>query len=183
MMNTADIGKEKARITRSPGYPLFPLEEAVSKIKILWDKDKRAGSRKDSALAHLGYKSVKSGTALRTLATLKKYGLTEERDGRIYLSGIALDLVIYPPGDEKYQKALQAAALSPSIYNKLYDQYKNGLPSDATLKSELTRVDEFHPSHVDGFIRNFRATIAFAGLEALPEGSYIWISLLPGVHR
>jgi hypothetical protein len=152
---------------------MFSLEEALGKVKILWEKDRRAGSRRDSALEHLGYKSVKSGTALRTIATLKKYGLTEERDGRIYLSNLALDLVIYPPDDERYQKALREAALRPSIYNKLYEQYRDGLPSDTTLRSELTRVDEFHPLHVDGFIRDFRSTIAFAGLEAMPAGRQI----------
>lgn len=169
----SEANKPKRSIHRSPNYPAFSLEEAIAKAKILWDKDHKAGSPPDVTLQHLGFKSEHgrslSGPAARALATLKKFGLTEERDGRIYLSQLGLDLVIYSQTDERYTRAIADAALKPNIYSRIYDKYKAGLPSDETVKAELVRVDGFNPKQVDGFLADFKRTLEFAGLDFRQE--------------
>lgn len=167
VIKPAEEKKPKKTIHRSPNYPAFDLGEAIAKAKILWEKDHKAGSTTEAALQHLGFKGDRSpsGPAGRTLSTLKKFGLTEEIEGRIHLSQLGLDLVIYPETDERYIKARGQAALKPSIYAKIYAKFQAGLPSDETLKSELVRDEGFNPKQVDVFLADFRRTIELAGLE------------------
>jgi hypothetical protein len=153
----------KRAVQRSPNYPAFSLEEAVKKIKILWEKDGKVGADKDVVLKHLGY-SAKSGPALRALSTLKKFDLITERDDHIALSQRALDLVVYSRSDERYLRALREAALKPQIYQELHSKFGEGLPSDETLNAELIRRYNFNPKMVNGLLSDFRRTIEFAGL-------------------
>jgi hypothetical protein len=170
--NPAKENRKDSRVFRSPSYPVFDLEEAINKAKILWEKDHKAGSSREAAFAHLGYKGG-SGSSLRAVAALKKYGLTEEKQGRICLTDLAIELLLYPPNDGRHQKALREAALKPTIFSRLYEKYKDGIPSDETLKSELIKDEDFHPKHVDNFLADFRKTLAFAGLEPIPPGKQV----------
>lgn len=161
MVNKTDY---KKRGQRSPNYPAFNLEEAIKRANILWGKDGKAGAPKDITLRHLGYGSPKSGPALRMIATLKSFGLTEEKGGRIILTNQALDLVIYSHNDQRYIDTLKSIALKPSIYNDLYLSYDGEFPSNDTIKAELIRDYNFNKDAVDKFIEDFFETISFAGL-------------------
>ena len=119
----------KSPVHRSPNYPAFTLEEAINKTRVLWEKDHRVGAHRDVVLQHLGYTS-ESGTALRTLATLKSFGLTTEKEGRILVSQKALDVLLYPQNDDRHISALKEVALKPSVYNDLYSKYRGAFPSD-----------------------------------------------------
>jgi len=153
----------KRTVQRSPNYPAFSLEEAVKKIKILWEKDGKVGADADVVLKHLGY-SAKSGPALRALSTLKKFDLIVERDDHIALSQRALDLVVYSRSDERHLRALREAALKPQIYQELHTKFGESLASDETLNAELIRRYNFNPKMVNGLLSDFRRTIEFAGL-------------------
>jgi hypothetical protein len=64
--------------------------------------------------------------------------------------------------------SLRAAAASPPIYRELLTEFEgSGLPPDSTLRSELIAARKFNPNAVDGFIRDFRDTLDFAGLSDL----------------
>ena len=153
----------KRAVQRSPNYPAFGLEEAVKKIKILWEKDGKVGADKDIVLKHLGY-SAKSGPALRALSTLKKFDLITEKEDHIALSQRALDLVVYSRLDERHLRALREAALKPQIYQELHSKFGDGLPSDETLNAELIRRYNFNPKMVNGLLTDFRRTIEYSGL-------------------
>ncbi len=155
---------QKSPVHRSPNYPAFTLEVAIKKAKILWDKDHKVGAHKDIVLQHLGY-TTESGTALRTLATLKRFDLTTEKDGRIIVSQKALDILLYPNDDPRHKDALKHAALNPSVYNDLYNKYKWAFPSDETLKAELIREYSFNPKQVTWFLTDFRETLKYAELD------------------
>lgn len=165
-MAEQDEGKDKRSVHRSPAYPPYGLQEAIDKAKILWDKDGKHGTTREVALKHLGYtvKGDIAGMAARAISGLKKFGLTNESGERITLSHMALDIIVYPNTDERHIKALKEAALRPRIFNELYGKYIDGLPSDETLRAELIREREFNPRQVDGFLRDFRATLEYAGL-------------------
>lgn len=158
-------GEESKKAThRSPNYPAISLVDAVDRVKMLYDKDRKAGAPIDVALKHLGYSS-RNGAALRVLAALKTFGLTEERDGRIFVSPSALDVLVYPENDDRRKRPLRDCALKPATYQKVYDRYKDGLPSDETVKAELIREFGFNDKVVDGFLNDFKATLDFAGVK------------------
>jgi len=160
---------------KSPNYPNISLEEAITNVKALYDKDGKAGAPKGVALKYWGYNS-ESGPAVRTISALKKFGLTQDKQGRIVPTQRAIDLLVYPKNSERYAVALQEAALSPRIYKDLWEKYKDGFPSDEALKAELISEENFNPKQVNGFLSDFRKTLAYAGLahaesgEPIPEG-------------
>ncbi len=149
--------------TRSPVYPAFSLDEAIVKLKALWEKDGKVGAPKSVALGYWGYTAI-SGPALRTISTLKRFGLTEERDGRILPSQIALDLLLYSNDDERYKKVLRECAKKPNIYSELFNKYGKDLPSNEALKAELIKDYDYNPKVVDTLINDFRNTLQLSGL-------------------
>jgi hypothetical protein len=155
--------KQKKNVQRSPNYPAFGLEEAVKKVKILWNKDGRAGTPRNVVMTHFNY-ALNSGTAFRALATLKAFGLTIEKDARIFLSKEALDIVNYPPTHPSHIAAIQTCALKPRIYSDLRARYLTGFPSPETLRSELIGEFKFNPKSVDAFLPDFQDTLRFSGL-------------------
>lgn len=159
---------DKKSVHRSPNYPSCSLQEAIGRARMFYEKERRAGTTRDIAVKHMGYQST-NGAAMRTLATLKKFGLTEERDGRIFISQLGLDILLYPSTDERHKKALKESALKPKTYADILEQYKDGLPSDETIKAELVREQGFNDKVVDSFLNDFYQTLDFAGLRG--EGS------------
>jgi hypothetical protein len=149
---------------RSPNYPAIGLRGAVEKVKLLFEADRRAGAPVDAALKHMGF-STKHGQALAVLSALKKFGLVEESSGRIVPTSRAVDLLTFPDIDARKIRAVRDAALSPEIYRELYEQYKStGIPSEETLRAELIADKHFNPNAVEGFIRDFKDTLVFAGI-------------------
>lgn len=156
---------EKRTIHRSPNYPSANLQEAIQWAKMIYEKERRAGAPRDIVLKHMGYNSP-NGAALRALATLKKFGLTEERDERIFISPIGLDILVYPNSDERHKKALKESALKPNIYRDVLDRYRGEFPSDETVKAELVREYGFNESVVDSFLLDFYETLRYAELHS-----------------
>jgi hypothetical protein len=149
---------------RSPNYPGIGLRAAIAKIEALYKADGLAASPKLAALKHMGYDKLHSEAA-RTLSALKSFGLVDETTDRIKLTQRGIEIVARPAGDARRQKAIEASAVSPEIYQQVMEEYRlTGLPSDSSLKSDLITVRKFNPSAVDGFVRDFRDTLEFAGL-------------------
>ena len=158
--------KEKKSRMRSPNYPGISLEEAVGKIKALYDQDKLVASPKDAVLKHMGFEKA-HGEAGRVLSALKSFGLIDEVNDRIKLSQRGINIVVRGEEDPLRAEALREAAISPEIYRQLLKEYRESLPSDTTLRSELIAVRKFNPNAVDGFIRDFRGALEFSGLSDL----------------
>lgn len=148
---------------RSPNYPSMGLRFAVAKITALFKADGLAPSPKGAALKHMGYEKLHSEAA-RALSALKSYGLIEETADRIKLTQRAIEIVVRSEDDDRRQAAIRAAAFGPEIYRELAEQYRPKLPSDASLKADLVAIRKFNPRAVDGFIRDFKDTLDFAGL-------------------
>ena len=152
---------------RSPNYPGVGLRAAVGKIEALYKADGLAASPKASALKLMGYEKFHSEAA-RTLSALKSFGLIEETADRLKLTQRGIEIVARPNGDPIKEKAIKQAAVSPDIYQLVMEEYRStGLPSDASLKSDLITVRKFNRSAVDGFVQDFRDTLEFSGLSDL----------------
>jgi hypothetical protein len=162
---------ESAPRTRhvSPSYPFLSLGEAIEKAEILYKHDKRNVFSWDVAVTHWGYKLTTSNGRL-SVAALKKFGLLEDvgggKSGQHRLSRLALDIILLNDQEhaEERRKAIQGAALRPTLHAELWDRWGPDLPSDATMRATLIREWDFNDSYVAGFIRNYRRTLEFAKL-------------------
>ena len=163
-----DIQTSKKRRVRSPAYPMIPLDDAIDKVKILWENEKNNPFPKEAAIKDLGYDSY-GGYSARVISALKQFGLISEEQNNIVLTKWAVDLCVYEPINNNYKNILKEIALNPITYRKLHDEYNGGLPSDSTLKLKLLREYGFNAGKIDGFLKDFRRTLTIAGLSDKEE--------------
>jgi hypothetical protein len=153
---------KKPRV-RSPAYPAESLQAAVGRVKKIYDQDHESGSTVESAALHMGFNKA-HGEALSVLAGLKKFGLIEMRGDRVVVTKRAVSILLFAE-HERGKNARREAVLLPQAYRELLNRFKgNRLPSDPTLGSELIADKGFNPKAVDGFLKDFRASLAYAGI-------------------
>jgi len=158
---------DKKKRQRSPNYPAVGLNEAIERLNNFMSVDGRAGAPPEMAARHLGFTSAHGG-AMSVLAALKRFGLVEDKDGRIVPTQRGIEINSLPATHERRIKAIREAALAPPIYADLIEQYRaTGLPHDETLEGELKADRGFNPNGVRDFIKGFRDTLEFAGLSNL----------------
>lgn len=115
------------------------------------------GERATRTTAHSGFRSFRTeprlGLLFLGLRTGAYYGRRRQ----------ALDIVLETADRPA---ALIAAVKSPKIYAELLAEWSpENLPSDQTIKAHLLRNKNFNPLAVDGFIKDFRLSISFSGLD------------------
>ncbi len=153
----------KKNRVRSPAYPAESLKAAVGRVQKLYDADTESGSTIESAATHMGFNKA-HGDALSVLAGLKKFGLVEMRGDRVVVTKRAVNILLFPEQD-RGKNALREAVLLPQAYRELFNRFKGRkLPSDPTLRSELIADKGFNIKAVDGFLKDFRASLAYAGI-------------------
>jgi len=158
---------EKKKRQRSPNYPTVGLREAVERTKRFVTANGKAAAMPAIAAKLLGFATA-HGQAYSALSALKKFGLLEEKDGRVIPTQRAMEIVSLPETDPRRLKAIRDAAISPNIYTELLDHYRDtNIPSDETLAGELVAYKGFNPNGVKEFLKAFRETIEFAGLSDL----------------
>jgi len=155
-------GKSKPR---SPNYPAVSLDEAERRVRMLYSANGRAGAEPAEVVKHIGF-SGPHGTALVVLSALKKFGLVEDRKGRLVLTQTAIDILTFPAAHPRRIQALQGAALKPAAYSMVVNQYREvgELPSDEELRPELVADRGFTEKSVDGFVADLKTSLVYAGL-------------------
>jgi len=151
---------------RSPNYPSISLDEAISRLKTIYDNDRRSFTTAEAVVSHLGYNTsdARSGTSGRIIASLKHYGLLDEKDGQFRVSDDGYKILHLPEDSAERKELIQRTALSPTAFEKTFNYYQGELPSDTTLRSHLILHENFNPDRVNSFIRVLRKTIEFADL-------------------
>lgn len=154
--------------TRSPAYPSFPLPEAIDKISVLYEAEDRHPAPPDAISAHWN-NSPTSSTFLQTISTLKQFGLLNDvgigPKRQVSVSDLAVQII------ESFnrEEAVKTAALAPRLHAELWRKYNGRLPpKDESIRYYLLSQREdarFNKAYVDDFIAQFRATVAFAGLQ------------------
>ena len=152
---------------RSPNYPVIGLRKAVERAEILFSKDKRAWLPIGIVHERWDYKAH-TGVGNQNVAALKAYGLIDvEGDGdsrKIRVSERAYKIIL---NHQDRDGPLRAAALDPTLHGELWKQWgDSGLPADDVMRHYLLFDRKFNPETVDGFISQFRDTIAFAKLDS-----------------
>lgn len=161
---------DKRKRQRSPAYPYINLEAALKRAKEFYDKEARNAVNIRVAAKHWGYDEKSSG-GLQTAATLLSFGLLqdegtgEKRKLQLTQNALRILLDTRPESAERAQ-AIKTAALAPKIHQQLWSKWGNSLPSDDSLRFALTVEwkPPFNDNAVDGFIREYKDTIAFAKL-------------------
>ncbi len=158
--------------SRSPRKPSIDLERAVELATILHRQILNHSSAKETVLQHWGY-SPKSSNGLVAFGALRQFGLIDQRRGQdAKLSPLALEIVLDErPDSPERDEAVCRAALNPILHQELWSKYAGKLPSDAEIKLYLQRDKSFTPKGAEDFISQFRATIAYANLDASGNGA------------
>lgn len=167
MDDEKDEAKASVSGRRSPSYPGLDLEEAINKVKKLWEAEHKNETPPEVVAKHWEY-SHKASPFLVAIASLKKYGLLESgNDGMRSVKVSKLAMQILLGGDEEAAdraKATQEAALKPAIFLEFWKKYGKNLPSDGSLKQQLLVSKNFTPSGAETFIKTYRKTLSFAKL-------------------
>lgn len=156
------------RIHRSPPYPTIDLESAIERARKFYEFEKRSAANVLVAVRHWNYSPQSSG-GRQVLATLIAFGLmTDKGSGdlrEVKLSELALKIILDErPGSLDKIDALRKAALTPKLYNDIYQKWPDEFPSDPTLKHYLLVEKRFNDNSTADFIKGFRDTFTFAGI-------------------
>lgn len=150
-------GKQK----RSPNYPVIPIDEAIDKVRLIYAKDRRAYAGFNALLEHMGYKvrDKKGGRSARIVATLKQYGLIEDRDGQYRVSEDAARIIDLSDDSPERAEIIRKAAFRPAMTAKVLKHYKGEIPSNTTLRDHLILKEEFNRDSAEEFVKVLRGTI------------------------
>ena len=163
------------RRARSPRAPRLDLELALSMARRFYDKEPTRSAPSEVVIEHWGYSS-KSSSGPIALSTLRGFGLIEVHGNEIRLTELALDILQDGRAESpKRIRSIRRAALYPKIHATVSEHYGGTIPSDETLRFYLLRDQGFTDKGADVFVKQFRATLAFAfaGIEngvRLPKG-------------
>ena len=169
MVEEQAAGTTKRRRGRSPSYPAIDLKIALQRSYALYEIERNHATPVETILAHWGYKPT-SGKGLVALAALKKFGLlidegsAKARKARLSDDAIKIALDTRPETGDRY-KALQKAALMPTIHLEIWNKYGASLPSEANLRYELVTERGFTEAGADEFIPQYKRTLAFAHMQ------------------
>ncbi|MGA2299482.1 MAG: hypothetical protein ABSG77_02160 [Candidatus Acidiferrum sp.] len=169
-MTNQTAGDAKKKRTRSPAYPFVNLEAALKRAKEFYDKEQRNAANLNVAVKHWNYVEKSSG-GLQTAATLISFGLLKDEGTgakrKLQVTQVALRILLDQRPDSAEKAALlKQVALTPKIHKQLWDRWGSAPPSEAEMRHTLL-VDwepPFNEKSVDGFIKEYKDTIAFAKL-------------------
>ncbi len=157
--------------TRSPNYPIYRIDTAIKKVEALAQEFKRHRVPLADAAKKIGFTSPKSSSAAQAIAALRAYGFLD-----VHGSGDKRQVAVSEAGHKivgnhsDRQSLLAKAALAPALHAELFKRFvdKDGIAPDPTLRQYLVYDREearFNEEVVDTFIRQFKATLRFVGLD------------------
>ena len=170
-----------ARI-RSPNYPGISLPEAISRISMIHSKEQHLPASREVLARHCGYNGL-NGASLKILSALGKYGLLEEVNGdKMRVSPLAMN-ILYPASDTEKAKSIREAALSPQLFAEMAEEWGDGVPSDANMRSYLVRRN-FATDAIDRVIEAYRGTtelVSRSATEYVPPAAPVHASAVDAV--
>jgi hypothetical protein len=157
---------EGSTMGRGPSYPYVGLEESIGLARKMYEYTKRAPADISSVVSEAWKYSPSSSSGQKVAAALKSFGLIEEGAGAsgktIKLTPRAIRILLDHGDSEERRKEIRAAALSPNWYARCWKTWGKEMPS--SMRSSLLINEGFVDTTVDGFLRDYRKTLAFAGI-------------------
>ena len=155
--------------TRSPKHPAIDLGAAIKRLEEFHGEANEYPVLVTTA-CDVWRLSHGSGTANRLISTLLQFGLLEAvgkgKARQVCVTERGRMIATDPEGvTGERVSAIYKAALEPPVYRKVWDQWGPTLPNDRMIAPELKREYGFNSNAIDGFVRDFRATLEFAGVD------------------
>lgn len=151
---------------RGPSYPYVDLEGAIGYARKLYDYAKR-GSAPVEAIIKDGFKlSPTSSGSQKVIAALRAFGLVEDTpssNGKgLKLTNRAVRILLDDQDSQERLDEIKKAALNPKWYEYCWNKWGKDMPP--AMRSNLLIEHGFVENTVDGFLDDYRKSIAFAGL-------------------
>ncbi len=143
--------------TRSPRYPNVSLNEAIQKARAIYEREHMSPLTPQVAAEAMGYSGI-NGASLKTISSLKKYGLLEGRGEDVRLTKDAQTLIIDDPKAKDYIDAIRRSALNPEIYSEINRQFQMG-GSERNIAVYLEKQG-FKPDAAKNVAQNYKETMA-----------------------
>lgn len=152
---------------RGPSYPYVGLEEAIGLAQKMYEYTKRAAAPVDSVITEAWKYSTTSSSGAKVLAALKAYGLVEDAaaasgKAALKLTPRSIRILLDDQDTLLRREEIRKAALSPKWYDYCWKTWGKEMP--ASMKSNLLIEHGFVDSTVESFLKDYRKTMAFAGL-------------------
>jgi hypothetical protein len=158
---------------RGPSYPYVDLEQGIALARKMYDFTKRAPAPLDSVISDAWKYSATSSSGQKVLAALKAFGLVEDAPGTngkaLKLTQRSIRILLDEEDSSERRDEIKKAALSPKWYEFCWKTWGKDMP--ASMRSNLLIEHGFVDTTVDSFLKDYKKTIAFAGLlDDLPLG-------------
>lgn len=154
-------------VSRSPRYPNLSLSEAIAKAKAIYSKEHMSAMTPQVAAEAMGYNGI-NGSSLKTISSLKKYGLLDGRGDDVRLTKDAQTLIIDDPASPDYKSAISRCAMAPEIYAEIRQQFP-GVASDRNISVYLEKQG-FKPDAAAAVAKNYRDSMALVSADSAQYG-------------
>jgi len=156
---------------RSLKYPNISLSEAINRAAMIYGKEHMSTMTPVVVAEAMGYKGI-SGASLKTISSLKKYGLLEGRDDSLRLTKDAQVIILDGPESSDRQAAISRSALKPEVFLDIHKQF-SGVGSERNIAVYLEKHG-FKPDPAAAIARNYKESLGLMGGKPVgqepPEG-------------
>jgi hypothetical protein len=151
---------------RGPSYPYVGLEEAIGLTRKVYEYAKRGPAPVEALTTEAFKYSATSSSGIKVMAALKSFGLIEDASGTngksVKLTQRAIRILLDDPESSERKEEIKNAAIEPKWYEYCWKKWGPEMPP--AMKHHLLVEHGFVDSTVDGFLKDYRATVSFAGL-------------------
>lgn len=166
----ADDGPAK----RGQGFPAIPLGRAVEMLDILYKSEGEHPVPVTVAAQRWGYGPKSSGW-MQAVGAIKTFGLASDEGSRarrtISMTPLARRILLDKRElSPEREKALREAALRPAMHQAIWQYFAGKLPSESNLEHYLIFNCKLKETAAKVQERQFRSTIAYAGLDKENSG-------------
>lgn len=150
-----------AQSGRGSSYPSINLEEAIKKLRLVYEQVGKGPSSKEAYIKGLGYSGM-SGASNRTFAALTHFGLLSKNSQAYKISELGMS-ILYPRPEEDVSGLLVKAALAPRLFGLIYERY---LGEKLPVLLANTLIHDFHVYEKSSkeAADNFQRSVEYAGL-------------------
>ncbi len=146
-------------VGRSPNYPRITLDEALGKIKGVYDKQHNYAADKEVVSVNLGYGGINGGSQAM-MGALGSYGLLIKEGKGFKVSDEAVSILELPDDSSQRIDLIKSIAISPDVFAVLNDEYGEKIPPNELIRHFLIKK-KFLPKAASEVIRIYRANLEF----------------------
>jgi hypothetical protein len=123
--------------SHSPDYPAISLKEALERCGKLYKQVQSHPVGRELAARGLGYNTL-NGASASAIAAIRKYGLMLKQGDTLRLSE-RTKTILFPHSEKEKATALRDAALTPPLFQDLYNTFKGMPGNEELIRSYLVR--------------------------------------------